>query len=143
MHRGAVVNLQKASTDGNDSLRIYLAKQRVFDGKAFGFITEGKAFYPRFPSSTSWNAAKSTAIIAEFDYEVVEALTDVYDAQEIFVKETFSYIIQTVYNPTSDDERDTINALLLQISELTSQEEFVLSKIEEALKVIGGEKPAI
>ncbi len=33
------------------------------------------ALYPRFPSSTSWNAAKSKAIIAEFDYEIVEALT--------------------------------------------------------------------
>ena len=142
VHKVAVANLQKASTDENDSLRIYLARQNAFDQKAISFITEGSPFYPRFPSSTSWNAAKSTAIIAEFDYEIVEALTDVYDAQEIFAKETFLYIVQTFYNPLPDDELDTINVLLIRIGELVSQEEFTLFNIDKALKVIEGEKPS-
>ena len=141
VHREAVANLRRASTDENDSLRLYLARERFFDQEALGFLISGRSFFPSFPSSTSWNAAKSTAIIAEFDYEIVEALTKVYTTQEFFSEKTLTYIIQIIYSPVTEDERDTINALLLQTSELISQEEFTLQNIEEALEVIeGGEK---
>ncbi len=142
VHRSAMTNLQKASADENDSLRLYLADLRAFDEKAISFITSGASFYPQFPSSTSWNAAKSTTIIAEFDYEIVEALTDVYDTQEFFVNETLSYVMQTFYEPLSNDKRDTIGSLLLQIEELSNQEDLTLSNISTALGVIGGEKPS-
>lgn len=141
VHQEAMANLRKASTDENDSLRIYLAGQRAFDEKSIGLITNGRSFYPRFPSNTSWSAAKSTTIIAEFDYKIVEALTDVYDTQEFFTKETLSYITRTFYSPLSDDKRDTIGPLLLQIDELINQEESVIVHIDEALETIGGKKP--
>lgn len=71
VHKRILINLEKASLDENDSLRIYLAHQKYFDEKITGFLTNGNPFYRQFPSSTSWNAAEATGIVAEFDYGVV------------------------------------------------------------------------
>ena len=140
-HRDVVANLRKASADENDSLRFYLVRDRHFSGKVFQFLANGKSFYKQFPSSTSWSSAKSTGIIAEFDYPVLEALTKVYDTQAFFMQETLPTIAQSLYVPVSDNELDTINPLNLRMNELIAQEATTLDRINEALEVIGREKP--
>ena len=133
IHQSAVVNLQKAVTNDRDSLRSYLAGRRYFDSEIFTLLVDGGSFYPRAPSSTSWEAAKSTGIIAEFDYGIVDILTGTYSIQEISLTSTLPLITQAFFRPIADNELDTINALLARINELISQEETLLWYINEAL----------
>ena len=140
-HRDVVANLRNAAADENDSLRFYLTRDRHFSGKVFQFFTNERSFYQRFPGNTSWSSAKSTGIIAELDYPILEALTKVYDTQTFFMQETIPFITQAMYAPVADNELDTINPLSLRVSELIAQEATTIDYINEALRVIRGELP--
>ena len=140
IHKRTINNLQTALIDENNALRMYLKDRKYLDSDGFELLMNGESFYARFPSNTAWDAAKVTGIVTEFDYEIVEALTDVYDIQTYFVEKSIPTVTQTFFSPMPDQKEDVINALLLQTSNLTNQEETVLILIDEALKVIQGEK---
>lgn len=138
IHKTALGNLRKAAANKSDSLRRYLADHRYINSQFFAYFVGGKgSFYPRMPSSTSWDAAKSTGIVAEFDYAEVDVLTAAYTTQETFKESTLPYIIRIFADPIADDELETINALAARIEELISQEKTAISYTEEALEIIG------
>lgn len=141
IHKKALSNLQRAAADSDDSLRLYLSARRYVDADFFALFVGGKgSFYPRAPSNTSWNAAKSTGVITEFDYLIVDLLTAAYDTQEVFQESTVSSITDLMFSPISDNELDMIMALSTRIQELISQEENTLTYIKEALHVLSSQK---
>jgi len=137
IHKVALRNLRQAAANENDSLRIYMAKYEYFlDQKVFYHLLDGQiSVYPVFPVNTSWQAALATGIVSEFDYQVVEILTDVYSTQEYFMEETFKAITEIISLPI-ENEYQTINTLLFPINELVQQEQKTINHIDEALKVI-------
>ena len=141
IHQTALSNLQKAAANPKDSLRLYLSEHRYVDGEFYTLLIGGKgSFYPRLPSNTSWNAARSTNVITEFDYLTVDVLTATYDSQESFRANTLPSITHIIFSPVSDNELDTIMALATRIRELISQEENTLIYIDESLKMMSSEE---
>mgnify|MGYP001791414640 CR=1 FL=1 len=137
IHKTAFRNLQQAATDENDSLRIYMAKYKYFlDQKVFHHLLDGQtSFYPVFPVSTSWQTALATGIVSEFDYQVVEILTEVYTTQEYFLEESLKATIEIISVPI-EDESQTINTLLFPVNELVQQERKTIDAIDKALKLM-------
>ncbi len=137
IHKIALRNLQQAASDENDSLRIYMAEYKYFlDQRVFHHLLDGKiSVYPVFPVNTSWQAALATGIVSEFNYQIVEILTDVYSTQEYFMEETFKAITEIISFPI-ENENQTINTLLFPINELVQQEQKTIDVIDEALKII-------
>ncbi|MEQ9440219.1 MAG: hypothetical protein RIG62_14290 [Cyclobacteriaceae bacterium] len=136
IHEGVLARLQKTATIETDSLRLYLHQRGYFDVKAFGLLVDEQTFYPKFPSNTSWQAAMATGIVSEFDYQVVENLTEVYDIQRFFIEETLKSITGVIYAPVDEDINKTINTLLLQVNELVQQEYTTMNTIDKALETI-------
>ncbi len=70
--------IDKIITDSNDSLRTGLLSKKYLD---IDILTGGKGITNKLISSTAWDAAKSTQIMAEFDYATIETLTGLYQSQ--------------------------------------------------------------
>jgi hypothetical protein len=130
-HKRVVSNLTRASSNPLDSLRAELAKKAYLD---FSLLSEGKSIYPRLPSSVSWEAARSTGIVAEFDYQIVEACTDVYSSQETIARVTLPKIIDNLFEAGNGSLDNKLIELQLGFEELIAQEQTLLERVELALK---------
>ena len=137
IHQAVLNNLEAAMRNGDDSLRLYLSIHRYADSDFFQYLVGGQgSFYPRTPSSTAWNAAKSTGIVTGFEYETVDVLTGAYEIQRAFKERTLLSITQVFFSPIEENELDTIMALYARTQELVSQEETALAYIKRALENI-------
>lgn len=69
LHAEVIQSLNAAMQRKDDTVRRQVVKDGYLD---YRLLAKGKSLFPRYPSSTSWEAAKSTGIISEFDYETIE-----------------------------------------------------------------------
>ncbi|WKN41872.1 hypothetical protein [Tunicatimonas pelagia] len=136
IHQTIISNLRRAATDEQDTLRTYLAQQGYFSSDVLGLISNGSSFFPEFPKSTSWDAAVTTGIVAEFDYNIVTAATEVYTSQGFITEELMPSFIQVLYTPVDPEEIKTINILSMRFVELADLEGEVVKQIDRALGVI-------
>ncbi len=115
----------------NDSLRKALAQEKYFN---FGILSNEKQIINDLLSNTAWDTAKSTGIISEFDFELVEELNKVYLHQELMMDGTLQNIITILLNQQTYDTLKldaNLKQLELNFRELTGQER-VLAKLYEA-----------
>ncbi|WP_276368464.1 hypothetical protein [Chryseolinea sp. H1M3-3] len=123
--------LNSLATGKNDTLRNALAQDKYFN---FGILTDEKQIINDMLSNTAWDTAKSTGIITEFDFELVEELTKVYSHQDLMMNGTLQNILTILMNQqTYDTQRldENVKQLELNFRELTGQER-VLAKLYEA-----------
>lgn len=81
----------------DDTVRRQVVKDGYLD---YRLLAKGKSLFPRYPSSTSWEAAKSTGIISEFDYETIEVCEGAYAMQEIILNSTLLRFLEEAINRT-------------------------------------------
>lgn len=87
-------------------------------------------------SNTAWETAKSTGIIAEFDFETTQKLTEVYSIQNIVMDKTVDKIIEYIFNRESQNIENIDGVLSqyhLRFRELNGQEKTLRALYKDAL----------
>ncbi len=124
--------LTKMVENPEDSLRQVLTKKQFLD---FGVLTEEKSFIDALLNNTAWESAKSTQIIAEFEFKTVQDFTRVYALQRILQEESIRKFTNIYFERESQDLQNlsaTLLQLQLVISEIVGQEEtlkYLLDKL--------------
>jgi hypothetical protein len=129
--------ISKIVSDKNDSLRILLLKKNYLD---IDLITEGKGMTSSMMASRAWDAAKSTQIISEFDYNTVESLTQLYLSQAITL-DVYNRMMQLLFDKSVYDNEREFQELMLKLrlymGELLVQEKGLNEEhYKNALKVL-------
>lgn len=118
----------------NDSLKTELMKQNYLN---LGVLTENESLIDAILTNTAWESAKSTGIIAEFDFETTQKLTYVYSMQDVLTNRTIAKILD-FYFDTNTHNMENIDQSLVQFQlrfwELTGQEELMENLYTEAIK---------
>lgn len=121
-HEKIYQHLSVSSLDKTDTLRNALLKYNYFN---FDIITSNKQLFQEVLTNTAWETAKSTGIIAEFDFELVEYLTQVYALQNVIMNNTLEQIMSNINNKESHDLQNiaaTLKQTEIRFRELTGQE---------------------
>jgi hypothetical protein len=131
-HREILARIEQIESDENDSTRIKLLSKKHFD---VWVLTDGKSLAPEFASHTAWETARVTGIIAEFDYEEIEALTRIYNQQDIIFRGTLSGIVDLLFQRETNDLKnldETLQQFKTRIGEIILQERALLGMYEAA-----------
>jgi hypothetical protein len=123
--------------NGNlDSIKSELLKNKYLD---FGVLTNQENLLDNTLTKTAWESAKSTGIIAEFDFNTIEILTQVYSLQDLITDKTIGELLN-FYFDTETHNLDNIDQTLIQFQlrfwELTGQEELMVYLYDDSLKKI-------
>ena len=131
IHDTVIQNLNAAISNQNDTLRQQIARDGYLD---YLLLANGKSLFARYPSRTSWEAAKSTGIISEFDYETIEACEGAYGSQEMIVSNTLPKIIEDLFelDPSQLDQK--LIKFRLKFIEIRLQEKTLQKLLQEAIK---------
>ncbi len=117
----------------NDSL---LGVLKSYDYLNIGVLTNNESLMDAFLTNTAWEAAKTTGIISEFDFETTMKLTHVYNMQQVLTEKTMAKILD-YYFDTSSHNMENITKVLTQFQlrfwELTEQEELMVHLYKEAI----------
>ncbi|USD24947.1 hypothetical protein [Flagellimonas marinaquae] len=118
----------------NDSLKTELMKYNYLN---LGVLTKNESLIDAILTNTAWESAKSTGIIAEFDFETTQKLTYVYSMQDVLTNRTIAKIMD-FYFDTNAHNMENIDQSLVQFQlrfwELTGQEELIGNLYTEAIK---------
>ncbi|HAA12421.1 MAG TPA: hypothetical protein DCE41_12275 [Cytophagales bacterium] len=120
----------------NDSLLVALTQKNFLD---LGLLTNNESLVDAVLTHTAWESAKSTGIIAEFDFETTQKLTQVYSMQRVLTDRTLANILD-FYFDTQAHDMENIDQILVQFQlrfwELTGQEELMTSLYQQAIEKI-------
>ncbi|MEM6805677.1 MAG: hypothetical protein AAF696_30040 [Bacteroidota bacterium] len=119
-----------------DSIKMELKK---YDYLNLGILTENQSLINAILTNTAWESAKTTGIITEFEYETIQKLTHVYSMQEPLTERTLMNILDYYFDTDSHDIKNLEKSLTqfqLRFSELTGQEELMLTLYSNAIKQI-------
>jgi hypothetical protein len=132
VHHGKILerikNLMKLP---KDSLKKEFSKDNYL---TFALLSGGKPVTNELLSSTAWETAKSTAIIEEFDFQMIESLTRAYEHQNFLTDKTLNGIVNTYFERDSHELKNidsTLKQFLIRFNELTAQERFLLKIYEK------------
>jgi hypothetical protein len=131
LHRQVIQSLNAAIQNPNDTLTRRIATDGYLD---YRLLAGGESFFPRYPSSTSWEAAKSTGIISEFDYETIEACEDAYALQETIVRNTLPKIVDDLFELDPSQMNQKLIKFRLKFIEISNQERTLLLRLQAAIK---------
>jgi hypothetical protein len=131
LHGEVIGNLNAAIQNPNDTLNRRLAADGYLDYK---LLARGESLFPQYPSSTAWEAAKSTGIISEFDYETIEACEGAYGSQEIIVRNTLPKIVEDLFELDTSQMNQKLIKFRLKFVEIRNQEKTLLKRLLEAIK---------
>lgn len=117
-----------------DSVR----KRLVAGGRInFEIITNGEVLIDALLTETAWDAAKSTKVVSDFEFEQVQEFTRVYNLQRIIMDGTTSKFLD-VYMDRKTHEMENLETTLIQLNivmeEMVGQEQTLQYMIQEALK---------
>jgi len=118
----------------NDSIRNELQK---YDYLNLGVLTNDESLMDALLTKTAWESAKTTGIIAEFEYETIQKLTLIYAMQEVLTERTIVKILDYYFNTEAHDMQQIDKTLIqfqLRFWELTGQEELMVSLYQEAIE---------
>jgi hypothetical protein len=130
-HGKILERIKKLMELSDDSLKNEFSKYNYL---TFELLTDGKSFNNDLLSSTAWETAKSTGIIEEFDFELIESLTLMYEFQNILIGTTLNGIVNTYFERDSHEFKNldsTLKQFLIRFTDLTAQEQFLLRIYEE------------
>ena len=120
----------------NDSIKSELRKNKFF---VMGLLTDQESLIDNTLTKTAWESAKSTGIVAEFDFKTIEILTQVYSLQELITEKTLGEL-SNFYFDTDTHNLENLDQTLLQFQlrfwELTGQEELMISLYDDSIKKI-------
>ena len=120
----------------NDSIKNELLKNKFFD---LGILTNQETLIDNTLTKTAWESAKSTGIIAEFDFKTIEILTQVYSLQDLITEKTIGELLN-FYFDTETHNLDNLDQTLIQFQlrfrELTGQEEIMIYLYDDSIKKI-------
>ncbi len=120
----------------NDNIKSELLKNKIFD---LGILTNQESLIDNTLTKTAWESAKSTGIVAEFDFETTEILTQVYSLQDLIIDKTISELLN-FYFDTETHNLDNLEQTLIQFQlrfwELTGQEELMIHLYADSIKKI-------
>lgn len=118
----------------NDSIKIELRKNKYFD---LGILTNQESLIDNTLTKTAWESAKSTGIIAEFDFKTTEVLTQVYSLQDLITDKTLDELLNFIFDSDTHN-LDNLDQTLIQFQllfwELTGQEELMIYLYADSLK---------
>lgn len=139
-HHQQIQNRITAMLQGrNDSLISELKKYKTFN---LGVLTQDKTLVESILSNTAWETAKSTGIISEFDFELIQRLTATYELQETLTEKTLSGIVQLLFDQEFQDlsqlETNLVQ-LKLRFGELVGQEWFLKNLYKDTIGAIDKE----
>lgn len=118
----------------NDSLKNEMKATAYLD---FGLLTGKESFISAILSNTAWETAKTTGIIAEFNFETSQELTSVYTMQNTIMDKTIFKIVDLVFAPESQNIENldgTLHQFNLLFRELVGQENTLLFLYNRAKK---------
>jgi hypothetical protein len=133
-HGAIVKKISKVAQ--NDSLKTIVGKGPILD---FQVLTGQENIYDAFLTNTAWETAKSTGILSEFDYKIIEKLTEVYTTQEIMTERTLVSVVELFHSRETHDFKQldqTIIQFQLRFMELNGQEGYLKTKYAEALEIM-------
>lgn len=127
----------RAVIDGNaDSLRTELRK---YDHLNLAILTNNKSLIDAILVNTAWESAKTTGILAEFDFETMQKLTHVYTMQKVVMEKTLSEILDYYFDVSTHDLNKLDQVMVqfhLRFQELTGQEQLLTHLYSDAIKQI-------
>lgn len=126
--------ITNALENNNDSLKNELKKYQFLN---MGILTNNESLIDGILSKTAWETAKSTGIIAEFDFSTTEKLTEVYSLQSVLTDRTLIKLLDYYFDPQAHDIEKLDQTLLqfqLRFWELTGQELLLGSSYEKILE---------
>lgn len=132
-HRKIAENLNRMVANKRDSLRLMLMENGQLD---YGIITNQEALIDALLADTAWEAAKSTRIIAEFDFETVQAFTRIYNLQTIIVQRSVQKFSDIYFDRASQDPENlqtTLVQLQLVMGEIVGQEQTLLYLLDQLM----------
>jgi hypothetical protein len=133
LHDSVIQSLNAAIGSRNDTVRQQIARDGYLD---YRLLAHGNSLFPRYPRSTSWEAAKSTGIISEFDYETIEACEGVYKLQEMIVTNTLPKIVEDLFNLDSAQIEPKLIKFRSKFEEIRRQESTLQGFLREAIAVM-------
>jgi hypothetical protein len=120
----------------NDSIKNALLKNKYFD---LGILTNQESLIDNTLTKTAWESAKSTGIVAEFEFETIEVLTQVYSLQDLITEKTIGELLNFYFNTEThnlDNLEQTLIQFQLRFWELTGQEELMSYLYSDSIKKI-------
>lgn len=129
-HQNIIKRLTSLVDGKNDSLRNELLTYQYFNH----WVVTEKSIAPEFVSSTAWETARYTGIIAEFDYAEIEKLTRIYTMQDVIFKGTLVSILDFLFQRETHDLQHLDSSLLqlkLRFTEITDQEYYLKTLYED------------
>ena len=133
LHKNILTRLDSAKDLPDSGLEHLFPNQRLDLARLIG----GESLMKELLTSTGWETARSTGIIAEFDYSEVENLTKVYTLQDVVLNKTLAGIVEVLFRTETHDPANieaTLLQLRLRFNELVGQENILVSIYEEAVK---------
>ena len=121
----------------DDPVRLEMQEYEYFN---LSVLTNNESFIDSLITNTAWESAKTTGIIAEFDYKTIQSLTQVYDLQSIILDRSVLSILDYYYEAESHDIANLDQTLIqfqLRFWDLTGQEESMEYLYQKALNEIG------
>ena len=118
----------------NDSLKQAIQTYQYLN---LGLLTDNEALINSILTNTAWESAKTTGIIAEFDFETTQSLTHVYSMQEVLMDRTLAKILDYYFDTQSHDMKQLDRILIqfqLRFWELTGQEVLMDQLYKQALE---------
>lgn len=133
-HGKARERLRKMVSDPNDSVRSELKASGRID---FEIITDGNNLIDVLLTKTAWEAAKSTNIASEIEFEQVQQLTRIYSLQDILMENITGKFLD-IYMDRDTHKMENLETTLIQlnliINEMVGQEETLHTMISEFQK---------
>jgi hypothetical protein len=134
-----ILPLHKSVLKRVDSISTVSAASDLYENRHFDLsrLTNGKSLMQELLTSTAWETARSTGIIAEFDYNEVEILTNVYGLQDVILNKTMGGIVELFFKPETHDSTNveaTLLQLRLRFNELVGQEYLLIESYNQALR---------
>lgn len=126
-------NLARMTSDPNDSLRQLLFKGVQLD---YGVITNQEPLIDALLGNTAWEAAKSTQIISEFNFERVQEFTRIYGLQQVIMDGTITKFTDVYFDRASQNKENTQSTLVqlqLIMMELVGQEETLIYMLDQLI----------
>lgn len=132
-HQEIYNHLHKSDHAQKDSLKNVLMKFEQFN---IDLLLNDTQLINTVLANTAWETAKSTGIVAEFDFELTEHLTQVYSFQEIVMNNSIMEIVGIFMDQKTHDLNNldaSLKQLEIRFRELTGQERFLLETYEASL----------
>jgi hypothetical protein len=129
-HIASIVN-------GKNDVALKAMRQKNF--LDFGLLTDSGEFINKMLNQTAWETTKTTAIITEFDFLLVERLTKTYELQKRIINNTINDITNLYYSSESHDLENLENTVLLfslRFNQLTGQQSLLAEYYEDSLKLL-------